>query len=405
MVKSASEIVFKRDLRKALLKAARGYPVVTVTGPRQSGKTTLLRAAFPKRAYVSLEEPDHRAFALEDPRAFLAQFKGPLLIDEVQHAPQLLSYVQSIVDRRRQPGQFILSGSQNLLLLESVSQSLAGRASILHLLPLSFSEIRGRAGAPLKTLGSKAVAASRVVEADMLDLLWRGQYPRVHASNVAAHDWLRNYYRTYVERDVRSIVNVGDWESFNRFVRLCAGRCGQLLNAVSLGNDCGVTHTTVKRWLSILEATFIVHLLRPYHRSFNKRMIKAPKLYFLDSGLLSYLLGVRSASELASHASRGAIFESFVLAELLKNHWHQGIEPQIYFWRDTAGHEVDFIVENGSRPLAIEAKAGSTVAADFYNGLKYWRQLAGQQSPAALIYAGQTQFVRQGIHTYPWTVL
>lgn len=396
--------MFKRTLQKSLLQSAREYPVVTVTGPRQSGKTTLLRESFPKRAYASLEEPDQRAFALEDPRAFLGQFKGALIIDEVQHVPQLLSYIQGIVDRRHTPGQFILSGSQNLLLLQSVSQSLAGRASILHLLPLSFSEIRRRACVSAATLGSKPVTANRIVAADLLDLLWRGQYPRVHATEVAPHDWLRNYYRTYIERDVRSIVNVGDWESFNRFVRLCAGRNGQLLNTVSLGNDCGVTHSTVKRWLSILEATFVIHQLRPYHQSFSKRMIKAPKIYFLDSGLLCYLLGVRSASDLASHSSRGAVFESFVLAELLKIHWHKAIEPQIYFWRDSTGHEVDFIMERNGKPVAIEVKSGSTVAADFYNGLKYWRQLAGDKAPAALIYAGDAQFVRQGVNTYPWSV-
>lgn len=240
---------------------------------------------------------------------------------------------------------------------------------------------------------------------DLFDLLWRGQYPRVHATDVAPYDWLRNYYRTYVERDVRSIVNVGDWESFNRFVRLCAGRNGQLLNAVSLGNDCGVTHTTVKRWLSILEATFVIHQLRPYHQSFSKRMIKAPKIYFLDSGLLCYLLGIRTAADLVSHASRGAVFETFVVSELLKIHWHQAIEPQIYFWRDSTGHEVDLIMERGGKPVAIEIKSGATVATDFYDGLKYWRQLAGAEAPAALIYGGDAQFVRQGVNTYPWSVL
>ncbi len=396
--------MFKRTLQKSILKAAREYPVVTVTGPRQSGKTTLLNETFPKHAYVSLEDPDQRAFALEDPRAFLGQFKGALVIDEVQHVPQLLSYVQSIVDKRRKAGQFILSGSQNLLLLQSVSQTLAGRASILHLLPLSFSEIRARSCVPLAALGSKAVAANRIIESDLLDLLWRGQYPRVHASNVPPHDWLRNYYRTYVERDVRSIINVGDWESFNRFVRLCAGRNGQLLNAVSLGNDCGVTHSTVKRWLSILEATFIIHQLRPYHQSFSKRMIKAPKLYFLDSGLLCYLLGIRNAADLTSHASRGAVFESFVLAELFKIHWHQAMEPLLYFWRDSTGHEVDFIMERSGKPVAIEVKSAITVASDFYEGLNFWRELAGASAPAALVYTGDAQFVRQGIHTYPWSV-
>ena len=391
-------------LRKPLLASARHFPVVTVTGPRQSGKTTLVQATFPRRPYVNLEEPDQRAFAKEDPRGFLSRFRSGVVIDEVQHVPELLSYIQTVADRDRRPGRFILTGSQNLLLLKSIGQSLAGRAAVLHLMPLSYSEIRERAALGWPTFGRRAAPARRITDDDLFELLWRGQYPAVNASSVPAQEWLRNYYRTYVERDVRQLVNVGDLETFGRFVRLCAGRHGSLLNTVALGNDCGVTHSTVRRWLSILEATFVIHLLRPYHRSFNKRLIKAPKLYFLDSGLVCYLLDVRSAAELRTHASRGAVFEGFILAELLKLHWHSGEEPRVFFWRDSAAHEVDFIVERAAAALAIEVKSSQTLAGDAYDGLQFWLRLAGEKARPVLVYGGESQFQRQSVWTYPWSV-
>lgn len=349
--------------------------------------------------------PDHPG-SVEDPRGFLSQFSASVVLDEVQHVPALLSYIQSHVDARGKSGRFVLTGSQNLLLSQALSQTLAGRTAILHLLPLSYSELRERRPLVPQTIGGRAASRGRVrANDDLFGVLWQGFYPRIHDRKLPAQDWLGNYYRTYVERDVRTITNVGDLETFSRFVRLCAGRCGQLLNTVALGNDCGVTHATVRRWLSILETTFIITLLRPYHRSFNKRLIKAPKLYFLDTGLLCYLLGVRAAGELASHASRGAVFESFVVSELLKLHWHTGTQPQLYFWRDSAGHEVDVVLEQGARSTAIEIKSAATVAPDFYAGLKYWRGLTDGASPCALVYGGASSFVTRGMIVYPWSAL
>ena len=283
-----------RHMAKALKAAARQYPVVTVTGPRQSGKTTLVRATFPRYDYVSLEDPDQRAFAMEDPRGFLGQFAGKVVLDEVQRVPTLFSYIQGIADRQDRPGRFILTGSQNFLLLQRISQSLAGRCAILHLLPLSRAELAGkrimdlsRIGHPPRGLVKRSSRSAR--EDQLFKMLLTGFYPRIHDQRLRPQQWLSNYYQTYLERDVRDILNVGDIETFGRFVRLCAGRCGQLLNLSSLTADAGVSHTTARRWLSILEASFVLSLLRPHHRNFNKRLVKSPKLYFLDTGLLCYI--------------------------------------------------------------------------------------------------------------------
>ena len=397
--------MLERALLKPLLRSARRYPIVTVTGPRQSGKTTLVKAAFPRHAYANLEEPDQRTFAREDPRGFLSQYSDSVILDEVQQVPTLLSYIQTLADAKAKPGRFVLTGSQNLLLLQSVSQSLAGRTAVLHLLPLSYSELKARKPLALAAVGKRTAGRARVTRDSVFDILWSGLYPRIHDRKIPAHDWLANYYQTYVERDVRTIINVGDLETFSRFVRLCAGRSGQLVNTVSLGNDCGVSHATVQRWLSMLEATFVITLLRPYHNSFNKRLIKAPKLHFIDSGLLCYLLNVRSPRELQSHASRGAVFESFVVSEFLKMHWHAGMPPQLFFWRDSSDHEVDLIIERGAQPVAIEIKSAATIASDFFSGLVYWRALKPSNRACGLIYTGQTSFARLGNFAYPWSTL
>ncbi|HEY8021018.1 MAG TPA: ATP-binding protein [Thermoanaerobaculia bacterium] len=398
--------MIRRALETPLKKAARQYPVVTLTGPRQSGKTTLVRAAFPRHDYASLEDPDVRRFALDDPRGFLAQFAGRVILDEVQRAPDLFSYIQTIVDQKASPGRYILSGSQNFLLLRSISQSLAGRSAILHLLPLAWSEIEGRQPLPLEKLGSDLPRRRQGSPPDLMGVLFRGFYPRIHDQGLEPHTWYSSYYQTYVERDVRDVVNVGDIESFGRFVRLCAGRNGQLLNLSSLANDCGITHTTARRWLSILEASFLVLILRPHHANFGKRLIKSPKLYFLDSGLLCYLLRVRSPDDLRSHASRGPIFESFVLSELVKNFLNQGREPDLYFWRDATGHEIDAVVEQGRERVAIEIKSAQTVAEDFFAGIAFWRELVGDpEAPAALVYGGDRSYRRRGVPVYGWSAL
>jgi len=391
-----------RHLGTILKKSAEKYPVVTVTGPRQSGKTTLVRRVFEDYAYASLESPDVREFAHEDPRGFLNQFADGVVLDEVQRSPDLLSYIQGIVDAKNEPGQFILTGSQNFMLLERVSQSLAGRTSVFHLLPFSRSELQARSPMSVEDIGSRIPKRQGPAE-NLFSVLFTGFYPRIYDKHLDPQDWLRNYYQTYVERDVRSIASVGHLEAFGRFVRLCAGRCGQILNLSSLGADCGVSHATAARWLSVLEASFIVYLLRPHHRNFSKRLVKSPKLYFLDTGLLCYLLRIRSAEELLSHSSRGAVFETFVLAELLKAYLNRGTEPQVYFWRDSTGHEVDLIIDRGSELVPVEVKSGETIGSDFFKGLEYWRSLPGQQdTPAAMVFGGETSARRRGVAIYSW---
>jgi len=394
-----------RVLEPTLRQVASQVPVVTLTGPRQSGKTTLMRAVFDKADYASLEEPDVREHALEDPRGFLGQFRGPVILDEVQRTPDLFSYIQTLVDEDDRPGRFLLSGSQNFLLARSISQSLAGRSAILHLLPFSRSELDGREPLPLEQLGRVLPATEPSTSASsLMETLFRGFYPRIHDRGLDPTRWLGDYYRTYVERDVREIVQVGDPETFSRFVRLCAGRNGELLNYSSLANDCGVAHTTAKRWISILEASFLVLLLRPHHRNFSKRLIKSPKLYFLDPGLLCYLLRIRSPEDLRIHASRGAIFESYVVSELHKGFVHRGREPDLHFWRDSAGHEIDLLVETGPESLVpIEVKSRETVTRDFFKGLDFWRDLVGDpKAPAALVYGGDRSLLRRGVTVYGW---
>lgn len=400
--------MIRRHLSAVLKVAARRYPVVTITGPRQSGKTTLARATFPRHEYVSLEDPDQRAFALDDPRGFLGRFAGKVILDEVQRVPSLFSYMQGIVDEEDRPGRFILSGSQNFLLLQSVSQSLAGRCAVLHLLPLSRSELAGRKIMNLDRIGhlpaGKARRPTKPAQSNSLfEMLFTGFYPRIHDKRLPPQDWLANYYQTYLERDARDLLNVGDIEAFGRFVRLCAGRCGQLLNLASLASDTGVSHTTARRWLSILEASFIVYLLRPHYRNFNRRMVKSPKLYFLDTGLLCYLLRVRTPEELVMHAARGPIFESWVVSELLKTYLNQGRQADLFFWRDSNGHEVDLIVDRGDHLVPIEIKSGQTMAGDFFQALDYWRTLAKQpESPAALVYGGDSSSMRHHVAVTSW---
>ena len=395
-----------RTLQPHLRRAAATAPVVTLTGPRQSGKTTLVRAAFPDLPHLSMEAPDTRERALHDPRGFLNTIPDGAVLDEIQRAPELLSYIQGVVDDDPRPGRFILTGSHDLLSLDDVSQTLAGRARVLNLYPLSLSELEQHEswdpGRPLVPPAERAPEARRSLYAT----LHAGFYPRIHDRGLDAASWLGDYRATYVERDVRQILNVRDADAFGRFLGLCAGRNGQLLNASSLGNDTGVDHTTARRWLSILEASFIIALLPPYHRSFGKRIVKSPKVYFLDSGLLCSLLGIRSADDLRVHALRGAVFETFVLAELMKAYAHRGRRPPVHFWRDSAGHEVDFLIERGPRLLAIEAKSGETAATSFFDGLEWWRRLLDDPaSPTLLLYGGNEDFTYHGMEARSWTAL
>ena len=390
-----------RHLAATVERAATQYPVVSVNGPRQSGKTTLLRRTFPRHRYVSLESPDERAFALEDPRGFLGRFDGPVILDEAQRAPDLFSYIQTSVDAEPAPGRFLLSGSRNFLLLRSISQSLAGRVRLACLLPFSLAELTRRKAPAMNDLLAPG-ARNPVPAGAWTDHAVRGFYPRIHDLGLDPGEWLAQYFQTYLERDVRDLTQVGDLEAFGRFVRLCAGRAGGLLNLSSLGNDCGVSHDTARRWLSVLEASFVIFLLPPYHRSFSKRLTKRAKLYFVDTGLLCWLLRIRNAEQLASHAARGAVFENLVIAEALKAGCNAGERPDLYHWRDQRGNEIDLLVETPDGPHAVEIKSGETVGSDFFRGLARWRTLTEGSAPATLVYGGTESYTRSGVDVRAW---
>lgn len=321
-----------RDVEEAFRGLLRGFPVVTLTGPRQSGKTTLARVIFAGRPYISLEDPDVRRMALEDPRAFLAGLPDGAVLDEVQRTPELLSYLQARVDADGRMGLFLLTGSQQFGLMSGITQSLAGRSAFIELLPFSLNEL-GRAGISPPSLD---------------EMLLAGGYPPLYDRSLLPKAWFPAYVTAYVERDVRQILKVQDLEVFQRFVRLCAGRSGQILNLASLATDCGITHNTAKAWISVLEASYVLFLLRPHHENFSKRLIKSPKLYFYDTGLLCWLLGIQNAGQLASHPLRGSIFETFVVSELVKSRLNRGERAAFSFWRDSNGNEIDVVADVGT---------------------------------------------------------
>jgi uncharacterized protein len=345
--------MIQRSLSDRLQTSAQKYPVVVLTGPRQAGKTTLCRACFPHLPYVSLELPDVRRRVIEDPRGFMQEHAAGAILDEVQHVPELLSYLQVHVDAHPEPGRFVLTGSQHFGLRQAVAQSLAGRAALLDLLPFSRAELREGGWA----------------RDDLFQTLWTGGYPPIHDRKLEAGEWLANYVATYVERDVRQILNVSDLLAFQTFLRLCAGRTGQMLNLSALGADAGITHNTARSWLGVLEASYICFRLPPYFQNVGKRLLKTPKLHFHDSGLVCYLLGIRTPDELRHHPLRGAIFESWVLSEIVKARVHAGIAPDMTYFRDRYGLEVDAIVQAGALAIAVEAKSGATVAGDAFAGL------------------------------------
>ncbi|MBI4690400.1 MAG: ATP-binding protein [Nitrospirae bacterium] len=394
--------MIKRTLSSKLISLSKKFPVVSITGPRQSGKTTLARMVFKGYNYVSLEDPDEKEFATNDPKGFLRRFTKGVILDEIQKTPQLLSYIQGIVDIDDSPGKFILTGSQQFHLMHKISQTLAGRSAIVHLLPFSLSELSRRK--PLNPYTFDTL--SKIKKQPQLSLeilLYRGLYPRIHDKKLDAHDWLSAYYRTYVERDVRDIINIGNLDAFQRFVRLCAGRTGQLLNLSSLSADCGISHTTARQWLSVLQAGFIVYLLPPHYANFSKRLIKSPKLYFLDSGLLCYLLRIREPADVLIHPLRGSIFESFVLSELYKTFSHLGQVPPLYYWRDRTGHEVDIVVDIGKRLIPVEIKSGETIAGTFFDGLRYYMSLKGNTAgTGVLVYGGEYSYKRNNFVVRTW---
>ena len=381
-----------RTLEPKLRALARKFPVVTLTGPRQSGKTTLCRACFSDRRYVSLEAPDVREYAQRDPRGFLAELAEGAVLDEVQRVPGILSYLQVEVDARPQPGRFILTGSANFALLQSVSQSLAGRTALLNLLPLGLEELRRFPSPP----------------ADLIETLWKGAFPAIFDRDLAPADWYSGYVGTYVERDVRQILNVNDLIAFQGFLRLCAGRVSQLLNLSGLGADSGITHATARAWVCVLEASYVAHRLPAYASNVGKRVVKAPKLHFHDSGLACFLLGIRSPEQLRDHPLRGAIFETWVVSEIFKARVHHGLPPSLFFFRDRKGVEVDAVLERGDMLLAVETKSGQTVADDFFTGLTaFARQIRSRRrAPAVqrvLVYGGDGAQHRSDVDVVPWS--
>jgi len=394
--------MIKRTLSSKLISLSKKFPVVSITGPRQSGKTTLARMVFKGYDYVSLENPDEKEFATNDPKGFLRRFTKGVILDEIQKTPQLLSYIQGIVDVDDSHGKFILTGSQQFHLMHKISQTLAGRSAILHLLPFSLSELSRRK--PLDPYTFDSLSGIKKESQSNLEIfLYQGFYPRIYDKKLDAHDWLSAYYRTYVERDVRDIINIGNLDAFQRFVRLCAGRTGQLLNLSSLAADCGISHTTARQWLSVLQAGFIVYLLPPHYANFSKRIIKSPKLYFLDSGLLCYLLRIREPADVLIHPLKGSIFESFVIAELYKAFSHLGEVPPLYYWRDRTGHEVDIVIDIGKKLIPVEIKSGETIAETFFNGLRYYMSLKGNTSKTGvLVYGGEHSYKRNNFIVRTW---
>jgi len=382
-----------RRLNSTLQRLAASFPVVAVTGPRQSGKTTLSRAAFPDKPYVSLEDPIEREFAQDDPRGFLRRYAGGAIFDEAQRWPDLFSHLQGMVDADRSPGRFVLTGSQQFGLLSGVTQSLAGRVGMTRLLPLS--------------LGELPVGAVAGREADGLMLL--GGYPALHVQAGVpgmSGDWFASYVATYVERDVRQVLNIQDLAAFQRFLRLCAGRGGQLLNLSALAGEAGIAQSTARAWLSVLEASDLIFLLPPYHRNFGKRLVKSPKLYFVDVGLACWLLGIRDAATLALHPLRGALFETLVVGEFLKARLNAGLPPDLYFWRDNNGLEADLLFEQDGRLQTVEIKSGRTATADYIRADQKSARCAGAEAlPPWLVYGGDESYARSGVHVIGWREL
>lgn len=365
--------MISRELKSKLLEMAGKMPVLTLTGPRQSGKSTLVKQAFPDYHYVNLEKPEQRRFAREDPNGFLAQYPAKLIIDEVQYVPELPSYIQVLVDEDDQPGRFVLTGSQNLLLMEQVSQSLAGRTAMFSLLPFSMQELKD----------------TQYQAENYESYLVKGFYPRIYDKDLSPTEWLNDYILNYVERDVRQLINLPDADAFSQFVEMCAGRIGQTVNFSELGSLIGVSYQTTKRWLSILKTSYLVYTLRPYHKNYRKRIVKAPKLYFYDTGLACALLNIRDEAQYQVHFAKGALFENFVINEVLKSYYNRGERPNLYYWRTQSGHEVDLIIDKGMEIYPVEMKAGKTINSHFFKGLDYFNHLTeNPPSNAYLVYGG-----------------
>lgn len=368
--------MIQRTAESELRALASQYKAVAVVGPRQSGKTTLVRWVFKDKPYINLENPDTRLFATDDPRAFLSNYPNGAILDEVQRVPELFSYLQQILDESATLGLFIITGSNNFLLQENISQSLAGRIGYLNLLPLSIDEIDNVSLTPDT-------------------LMFNGGYPIIYNQQIEVSKWYSNYIRTYVERDVRLLKNISNLNTFEKFLRLCAGRIGQLLNMSNLAIETGVDVKTISAWISVLETSFLVFKLQPYHENHNKRVVKMPKLYFYDTGLAMALLGFENENHLSLHPYRGQIFENMVILEFLKKRFNKGKSNNLYFWRDNVGNEVDLIIADGSTITPVEIKSGQTITNDYFKGIQYWNKISKTEG-GYVIYGGNTEQKRGG---------
>lgn len=378
-------IMINRELSLHLKRMAAKMPVLSITGPRQSGKTTLARMTFPEYDYVNLENPDTLESAVSDPRYFLQQFEKGVIIDEVQRYPELFSYIQTISDMKNRPGQFVLIGSQNFLLSEKVSQSLAGRVFITHLLPLSIGELQQTSNM-----------------SDNPDAyIFKGFYPRIHHMDIEPEFFYPSYIQSYLERDVRQIVNVSNLYLFQQFLRLAAGRVGQLLNYNSISNELGIDLKTVKSWFSILESSFIVFFLQPHFQNYNKRILKTAKLYFYDTGLVCNMLGIKKMEDIATHWAKGALFENMMIADLKKNFFNRSEMPPLYYWRDSTGNEVNCLIDAGINIKSVEIKSSSTVTSLFFKGLDYYARL-NPEAHSFLLYGGNKNELRKKGRIISW---
>jgi len=375
-----------RRAKEELQMLSTQFKAVAVIGPRQSGKTTLTRNVFPDKPYVSLENPDDRLYAEDDPRGFLAQFPHGAILDEAQRTPMLFSYLQQILDESPTSGKFIITGSNNFLLQERIVQSLAGRVAYIKLLPFSISELK----------------SGNILPLDLNEFMIKGSYPPIYDQNIPPYKWHQNYINTYLEKDVRQIKNITNLSLFERFLRLCAGRVGQLLNMNSLGIEVGVDSKTIASWIGVLESSFVVYLLKPHHQNFNKRVVKMPKLYFYDTGLIAALLGIQNESQLDTHPSKGSLFENLIVAELLKSRFNEGLNDNLYFWRDSVGNEIDIIIDSAGALFPIEIKAGQTINSDYFKGINFWNKLTNN-SGGRIVYAGNKKQLRSnGVDVIPW---
>ncbi|MCF6176092.1 MAG: ATP-binding protein [Victivallaceae bacterium] len=376
--------MIKREISERVLELSRKFPVVTITGPRQSGKTTLCRMLFPEKAYVSLENIDNREFALNDPKGFLQKFSSGAVIDEIQRVPELLSYIQEIVDFTDEKGFYILTGSQQFELLSSITQSLAGRTAVIKLLPFCYNEIYKNQNPSIE------------------EVLYTGFYPRIFKEKINPTDMLSFYVNTYVERDLRLLLNIKNLSIFEAFLKLCAARTGQILNMSSVSNELGIDLKTVKSWLSILEASFIIKLLNPYYKNINKRLIKTPKLYFLDTGLAAFLLGIKNSEQLENHPLKGELFETYVIGELWKNTYNKVEQENLYFFRNHQGNEVDVIFDNVMSISQLEIKLTHTVKSKILSSLSYLTKAGYAVDDSYLVYGGDDNYRREGVNIKSW---